>query len=213
MKNIVIIACCRSGHNFVRQMIESWFGRFKIINMEDLQPKDYKSRQPDFPADWSLETVNLIVVRDLLNWWASYLKWIPKPLTDEKRDLAFKIWTAQAKEAYTGHYLGRNILVSYETFCTSRPFRKLICHALWGDYNESMLDVVAPQGNGSSFDGFSRPGSKMKTHLRYREIMHTSLREAYNRGLRENPEAIETYKQFLPLTTDQENMIDYIIHA
>jgi len=220
MKNIVIIACCRSGHNFVRQMIQSWSPELLIINFEDVQPQDYAQAQKsiimgtcqidsDFSShkiNWANKTFNIIVFRDLLNWWASYLKWIPKPLSDYKRDLAFKIWTSQLEEAYTGKYLNYSLLVGYEIFHSSRSFRLMVCDTLKGEYNEDMLDIVTPQGKGSSFDGLIKKGFEMATDFRYKQIMESDLRGEYIRGLRENPDAIEAYKRFLPLTVDQENV-------
>jgi len=69
--DIVIIGCCRSGHNFIRKQVDSW--GFDTFNYEDVVPEQYpqipsKGKYPHNPK-------NIIVVRDLLNWWASYITW------------------------------------------------------------------------------------------------------------------------------------------
>ena len=82
MKNIVVLGCCRSGHNFVMNQIKSWDvnNEMLVYNFEDVRPIDYEVSKKAMVSNGKLfnpklETINIIVVRDLLNWWASYLKW------------------------------------------------------------------------------------------------------------------------------------------
>ena len=148
---------------------------------------------------------------DLLNWWASYVMWIHKSWVPEKPqiDIAFHIWTSMVKEASMAtDYLGYNIPIHYDVFKKNRSFRKLVCHALWGEYDESTLDKVTPQGNGSSFDPGDRADT-MDTHLRYKHIMKTQYAEFYTRTLREHPKALEDYKTHFwnHMTQEQKDFI------
>ena len=108
MKNIVILGNCRSGHNFVIEQIKSWNPNDLIYNFEDVRPINYETSKLSMVNERQifnpeLETINIIVVRDLLNWWASYLKWIVKDGTDKsfaqpyRLQNAFDIWLDIAK--------------------------------------------------------------------------------------------------------------------
>ena len=109
MKNIMLMACCRSGHNFVIEQLKSWDvdKQLLIYNCEDMLPANYGIGKYAIVAsglllDTELQTYRIIVVRDLLNWWASYLKWAqetPFMLTPKKIRYAFTIWSAQVLEA------------------------------------------------------------------------------------------------------------------
>ena len=114
MKNIVTISNCRSGHNFVMNQISSWLPDANVVNFEDVLPEKYISQSdhwlkcglinPEYPV------IYVIVIRDLLNWWASYLKWITKdgPQTEEKLMLAFRIWKEQAQDGFEKYGIFNN---------------------------------------------------------------------------------------------------------
>ena len=200
----------------MRQAIESW-GDYDVCNAEDLLPSRFEHAKPCLVAngklvDFSKETVIVVVVRDLLNWWASYTNWIHKTWVPNKKqiDYAFHIWASMVTLATD--YLDYNIPINYDIFKKSRPFRELVCNCLNGKYNESTLNKVTPQGNGSSFD----PGDKadtMDTHLRYQRIMHTTHADFYIKTLNEHPKAIETYKTHFKnhMTKDQNEFLNVFI--
>ena len=218
MKNILLFATVRSGHNFIRQQIESWDVRneFIIGNFEDVQHPDFGKMKnqivghaktgPGKLFDYSLETIKIIVVRDLLNWWASYVKWISKDglPSQEKVDLAFKIWTSLTVEVENPHF----IPVYYDTFKVFKEYRQDICHQIEGTYNEDRLDAVSPQGEGSSFDKMVLDGhaGSMQTDLRYLQLPN-DLYPFYMKGLRDHPGAVEAYTKYLPQTPDQEVLL------
>ena len=202
-KRIAIIACCRSGHNFVRNQIESWTNE-TVLNYEDLRPINYTGN-----------TVNIIVIRDLLNWWASYLKWITKDgidsylCTEKKLNNAFSIWNDIIKESVgITNYIPDKTIVNYDLFRVSQTFRQTVCKMIGGSYNESRLNEVLPAGNGSSFDYQNIPGAELKSNLRYRQIMNSDLKDLYLRILRMNSESIDLYTEYFTLTNEQQNLIN-----
>lgn len=215
MKNIIIIASCRSGHNFVAEQIRSWGseGEYIIHNFEDVKPRDHDMMKEQFCTsgliDDTLQTITVLVVRDLMNWWASYLKWIVKDdmPSQEKLNHAFLLWKEQAEEAIQKTtFIASKAIVMYDAFKDMDSERKSLCNIVGGNYNESRLDLVPSPGRGSSFD-IGIPGREMKTHLRYQELINGPMRELYYGGLKENPEAVELYKKYFFLSEEKEKII------
>lgn len=230
MKNIIVIASCRSGHNFVAEQIRSWGseGEYIIHNFEDVKPRDHDMMKEQFCTagliDDTLQTITVLVVRDLMNWWASYLKWILKSTisthakfdndflllkeqTHAKFDHAFLLWKEQAEEAIQKTtFIASKAIVMYDAFKDMDSERKSLCNIVGGNYNESRLDLVPSPGRGSSFDK-GIPGREMKTHLRYQELISGPMRELYCGGLKENPEAVELYKKYFFLSEEKEKII------
>lgn len=205
MKRIAIIAQCRSGHSFVRNQIESWTNG-TIINHEDLRPINYTGN-----------TANIIVVRDLLNWWASYLKWITKDgidsylCTEKKLNNAFSIWLDIAKETCgITNYIPNKIIINYDIFKESQFYREYICIKVGGSYNELRLDTVVSSGLGSSFDYQDIPGTELKSDLRYKQIMDSDLKDLYVKMLRMNKQSIDLYTKYFVLSYSQQILIDTI---
>ena len=136
------MACCRSGHNFVREQLKSWDvnKQLLIYNCEDMLPANYDTEKyvivgEGLLLDDKLETIKLIVVRDLLNWWASYLKWgqkTPFILTPEKIRNAFIIWNAHVLEANLPRYMDPSLYCEYDDFRTSMSNRIALCNKIDG---------------------------------------------------------------------------------
>ena len=218
MRNIMLIACCRSGHNFIHEQLKSWDvnKQLLIYNCEDMLPANYEEEKYGIVADGLLldtqfETIKIIVVRDLLNWWASYLKWgqrVPFILAPEKIRYAFTIWNAQVLEAFIPRFMCFPIPCEYDVFKTSRYYRGQLCRRIGGlRYNEKMLDFVPSTGDGSSFSGTSIKGTELETAYRYKQVLDTPLRDAYVRGLQSNMLSLEVYKRFFSLTDEQKEFI------
>ena len=212
------MACCRSGHNFIHEQLKSWDvdKQLLIYNCEDMLPANYEKEKYAIVAsgqriDTQLETIKIIVVRDLLNWWASYLKWgqkTPFMLASEKLRYAFTIWNAQVLEAFLGRFMHFPTPCEYDVFKTSRYYRNALCQSIGGlFYNEKQLDFVPSSGGGSSFSGTSIKGSELETAYRYKQILDTPLRDAYVRGLRDNALSLGVYKRFFTLTDEQKEFI------
>ena len=214
----MLMACCRSGHNFVHEQLKSWDinKRLLIYNCEDMLPVNYEKEKfaivsNGFLLDTQRETIKLIVVRDLLNWWASYLKWIhknPVHATPKKLDNAFNIWTAQILEANTEQSMGPSLYCEYDDFRTSQSSRIALRNKIGGLlYSEKMLNYVPSSGGGSSFDGTGVKGSQMDTGTRYKQIINSELSWDYVTGLQRNPRAVDVYQRFFTLTDEQQEII------
>jgi hypothetical protein len=87
-------------------------------------------------------------------------------------------------------------LCVFEDFVRSRAYRKKLCQAIGGEYNEDMLEHVPNAGGGSSFDGFALQdaGSEMGITERYEEIQGTALENWYKWSLAKNLDAVEVYE-------------------
>lgn len=214
----MLMACCRSGHNFIHEQLKSWDTNKQLLiyNCEDMLPANYEEEKYAIVAmgqllDTQFETIKIIVVRDLLNWWASYLKWgqrVPFILAPDKIRNAFTIWNAQVLEAFLPRFMYFPIPCEYDVFKTSHYYRSALCGRIDGlSYNEKMLNFVPSSGGGSSFDGTSMKGSELKTDYRYKQILDTPLRDAYVRGLQDNMLSVGVYERFFSLTNDQKKFV------
>jgi len=206
---VICIAPSRSGHHFVMNQIKSWFSEsLNMVNFEDHLAEDYQRTRTQWikagMIDDTEKIYTILVYRDLLNWWASYLKFVPGIAEQNYRN-AFNSWISTAREAfgYTNHIPGKRI-VCYDGFKKSRKYRQVMCSDLDGTYSEARLDEVLNAGKGSSFDGLSVPGRKMQTDKRYIQMVHD---ERYWKMLRKYPEAVELYRTHFILTQEQCNVI------
>jgi len=72
MKTIIIVANSRSGHNFIKNIVSSWFPVQNYMNFENYFPSSAKVAFNRLPITEQNNSVNLLVLRDLLNWYASF---------------------------------------------------------------------------------------------------------------------------------------------
>jgi len=186
INRIFLWAPARSGHNFIGAMLMSWG-----IKTEDIDSN------PNIDTTGGVFTI--FVVRDLYNWAASILKMV----TDRRGIYEYNNWPL-AKRAYTTwisiflEYKGltnivpNKFFIEYERFRDSREYRQQICKQLGGVYNEDLIDIPFPIGRGSSFDGESVKGTKLKTDERYKWwVKHPNkeYRKAYQDFLNLIPDA------------------------
>jgi len=156
------IAPKRSGHAWVGHMIKSWCPDSVYHDMENCLPENV-----DVPIDGS---VIVLQIRDLLNWYASYI---------QRREGKFnrrpiQAWHKTAKEFHQTLYLEnyRVVKVMYDTFFDSKTYREYICAQLGGKYTEKGLNKIKDNGRGSSFDGMSFDGraQNMSVLTRYLQV-------------------------------------------
>ena len=155
----------RAGHAFVGNMVKSWTG-CEYHDNEGLLP----CRALWVPKD----AVILLQTRDLFNWWASYTKH-KQGLNSTPKNGVFRKWLHITREFYgVTNYLKdyKVIRILYDSFASSRAYRKDICGMLDGDYNEDYLNIVPYNGGGSSFDGlkFNGMAHKMDILKRYHQV-------------------------------------------
>ena len=153
----------RSGHAFVRRMIESWCPESKMIEVENVSPKA-------FSMEYNDNGVVILQLRSFKNWIASYVK-----SNKSQRAVIKNVnwWWNVAKEFYskTNHLKNYKVIkVYYDTFFTDRNYRKAICRELGGSYNEDRINEVGKEGRGSSFDGmeYNGKGQQMNVLERYK---------------------------------------------
>ena len=203
---LIFVASAKTGHNFVMNQVRSWFGikwtyGDNLVNIENVPPnmaaKHIKIRKKDYSHI-------IMVNRDLLNWWASCLKWVVRDfdrVEDQKYILGeyFKCWGENSKEFFgETNFLGNKLLVMYDQFNHNHIYRKALCQALGGEYSEALRNMVPEAGRGSSFDHqkYDGKGSEMRTHLRYQQIMGTPWEELYLEFLRKYTYIIELYEEY-----------------
>ena len=83
-ENILLVGCCRSGHNFVKDQIKYWDteNKYSIYQLDDFDPFTWEENKyvvvkNGQPIDLEKPTTTIIVTRGLLNWFASYKKKVP----------------------------------------------------------------------------------------------------------------------------------------
>ena len=240
----IMIASSRSGHNFVKNNILSWLG---IFNEEDANTTRKKygethylnfenttqramNRKLELNKVYSKNILYVILVRDYLNWVASYILLVKdkkergieklhgigelygNPL--ENMESAILIWNMLVKEVYTEtNYLPIAIKANYDCFRKYQEYRKEICKDIGGEYNEEYLNRVAKQGFYSSFDGldYKYEAQKMKVDERYLQIMETDCKDDYIKVLKSNNEALHLYKTYFNISQDKIDFLKDII--
>jgi len=221
----IMIANSRSGHNFVKENIMSWrneenFHPSNYINLENVHPKDFKERTKEYELEKYPPLIPILQTRDLLNWFASLIHfvsreryWKSQPDIREKIKKHALAWIAINKEFYgeTSYLSDKWIHVSYDDFFLSPEYRKNICQEISGaEYNENRLNVVTPNGGGSSFDSINYQGkaSEMLVLERYKQV--SEEHQHVWKVLKEYPEAIELYLKYFDVSDEKKLFIDNI---
>jgi hypothetical protein len=153
----------RAGHAFVGGMVESWFDNAKIVEIENTSPKFFANKYKN------KEIIIILQLRSFKNWIASYAKSNSIGKTRRIINKNVNWWYNVAKEFYEEtNYLkeyNKVIKIYYDTFFQNKEYRKIVCEALGGTYNENMLNVVTNKGGGSSFDGLSYNGKAQQMNV------------------------------------------------
>jgi len=67
-----LISSARSGHNFIKNNIESWTGSGKIyVNLEQESPQNFSENYIELSSEIYSKSFKAVCVRDLLNWYIS----------------------------------------------------------------------------------------------------------------------------------------------
>jgi len=212
MKTIIFISASRTGHNFVMNQVQSWFPdefRPQMLNYENIKAEDLHRTIFKWIEAGQIEegaTIKCVyIIRDLLNWWASYLKFVPDVAHRNYQNM-FDVWVSHVKEAYElTYYTPLKYVVNYDTFRDRQYYREWLCDNLGGMYSEERIDFVPEAGKGSSFDGFRLPGRLLNTGKRWKRMTKVSY---YRMMLEGNPEAVDLYKRNFNLTEEQAKFID-----
>jgi len=172
-----ILTSSRTGHNFVRANVESWFGD-KITsyrNFENSPPKEL----PDLPG------LKIVVVRHYLNWVASLIKSAENRPTYDWASV-MRLYIPIGEEYFHPKYFKAHGRIYYDDFIKSKDYRECICNLIGGKFNDDMIDYVPANGGASSFDGHSLDGNGtlLPTDQRWRQILWSGLRGDYISALR-----------------------------
>lgn len=217
--NIIITSASRGGHNHTANMIRSWVNNpSRVYKFEGVIPSDYHShictmRDGGRVFDVKANSINIIQVRDFLNWSASWVKYnINKGEAFNERIVlsAFTEWYKIAIEGFKdSQYIDNTILLQYDQFVQNEAYRRSICSLLDGDYTDSSIDYVPQEGMGSSFDGFSMQGkgSEMSVLKRY-DWFNTEEGSYYLRHLKVKKYILEYYVEKFDLTAGQRKLVN-----
>lgn len=190
VREIAMLSTTRSGHNFIKEVIESWVPGVKITVLERTLPEHI------YQYKLNPHTSVVLVIRDFRNFLASS---IMSYLTEHGRnsawreniELSIKAYKAQIEEVFDRQYVDLNMIIFYDQFCIDQDYRQEICKELGGEYTEERLNYVSSEGNGSSFDNlkYQGKGSQMKTRERHLQILDTEWVDIYQ----------EMFKKYEPL--------------
>ena len=200
-----MLSTTRSGHNFIKEVIESW-GDYDITVMENCLPEKVYQYKLD------MRSPRVIVIREFRNFVASSIKSYadahgPTSAWRESIDYKVNAYRAILEEAKTKEYYDADIVIFYDEFCESQKYRQWVCRQLGGTYTEERLGFVSNEGDGSSFDKLSMQGEgdKMKTRDRYKQILETRWAYMYLEVLGANEDLVEGYEALRLLNHDEES--------
>lgn len=203
MKTAIIHSMSRGGHNWLMNVFKSWLGsEWSFHKMEATMPDRFVELVtknldlPEYP-NWPVYTV----VRDYLNWAASYINLIGLPkgnIADPKQVMRkADIWYAIAQEAFEDtDYIPNKTIIIYDKMVNSQIYRRYICKMIGGTYNEGILNFVPAAG--SSFDGtnYTGRGTEMKVLERWKWFL-TEEGKPFQEYLKLRPEIMEYYLDHL----------------
>lgn len=180
---ISLLATSRSGHNFIKEVIESWLPGIEFVMLENVLSEHIHQ----YPTKG---TKKLIIIRDFENFLASSLKalGINNGTWDVNIDRKIKAYRSILGEIKEPTNFKNARVVDYTAFMKNEAYRRELCEELGGTYTEEKLNYVPNEGNGSSFDGFELQGrgQEMRTWERKIEILQTEWADIYLTLLKEN---------------------------
>ena len=217
-QNIVIIGSCRSGHNFVREQIETWDkkNKYLIFNADDYNPiagspEDLNAK--GIPIDIEKPTTAIVVIRGLLNWWASYVMWITdhgtRPISANNAFNIMQAWKGMVKARESKQLIGKDTLyIKYEDFTINLLTRRRTAMALGLDWDDGNVNNRSRQGRGSTFEGWLDVGNREDTQQRYKQITNSKVKSLFEDTLKARPDLIELYKHHWDPTKDELQYIE-----
>ena len=190
-----MLSTTRSGHNFIKEVIESW-GDYDITVMENAAPENIYQYKLD------AHSIRTIVIREFRNNLASAIKGKSVSLQAHitlRESIEYKVnaYRAILKEAEDKEYYDADVVIFYDDFCDSEEYRRAICKKLNGIYTEDRLGFVSSEGNGSSWEKMSLQGKgqEMKTRNRHEQILEDpEWADVYLEILEKYKDLVDEYK-------------------
>jgi len=212
LRKLGILATSRSGHNWVGEVIHSWFETSvegywpDVVHMTNALPENIE--------EYGLENEDklIIVIRDFPNFLASSLKTFLDAHGAENEEL-WRASIGQKIKAYKAileyamdpkKYYYPDAIISYQHFTKSRKYREAICKKLGGIYTEKALGFVSTEGMGSSWDKleYQGRGQEMDVHRRCEQIFDTEWESIYIGVYKDNEECADLWVKW-------KNQLDY----
>lgn len=218
MTHHVLIAPSRSGHTWAAGMLRSWLPDDKVHDFEGIPPKIYNQRVRQNvwyggPPDPDQPVVAILLLRDLLNFAASWIKYLDGG-GHGSIDAGIDTWYAISREAFgdTRFIQDPKHLLIYDCMVQSETYRRAACSQLDGSYCEDQIDLVPPGSPGSSFDKFTYQGagSQMQVLERWKWFL-TNEGKPYIPHLREREQVVRYYAGRFRLTKGQKELVRYIL--
>lgn len=144
--------------------------------------------------------INVVLIRDVFNFLASYMKRSKTIIAMEKGERILKFWKEHARE-YLGetNYLGQEfqkVPICYNKWQQDVEYRQELCVQLGVYFTDRNYRKVSEVGRGSSFDGIKFDGraDEMDVHGRWRHLAthpNEIRRQRYIDLLHVDPDIIE----------------------
>lgn len=129
---------------------------------------DYEAQHDAFVGH-SRRRIDVLILRDPFNLFASRRKQLWNLLTPKT---TVKVWKQHAREflGRTRHLRHNSVFVSYNRWCTDKPYRRQIAESLGLTFTDAGRNDIWPCNGGSSFDGHAYHGraGAMKVFDRWR---------------------------------------------
>jgi hypothetical protein len=220
MKNIIVIAPSRSGHNYTAAMLQSWVKDY-VFKFEGIVPSKYhRSLQTRLQSgrrvDPKGEVITFIQVRDYLNWAASWIKYNLNrgaAWNESRVNRVFQEWYEIVREAMGDTAIIQDkYILFYDQFVQSKSYREGVCFLIDGDYNEDRINHVPNGGMGSSFDLYKLQdnGNEMDFLNRWKFFI-TEHGEEYQSFLKVHKNILEFYMDKFDLTEGQSKLANEIL--
>lgn len=172
-------------------------GKFNylIYNIEDEERPLLNFKEKNLHQRLGIGTgkiINILILRDVFNLFASRLKMPFKPKRMENNEKVAENWLIHAKEFITSNLLTNTIKINYNKWFTNLEYRKNLSLSLNLNFTDEGLKEVPNYGNGSSFDclSYNNKAQEMKVNKRFEEFLN---KKEYLRLF--NKEVLETNKE------------------
>lgn len=158
---------------------------------------------------------NVVIVRDVYNMLASYMKKATKCMTMEKGQNILRLWKTHALEylGSTSHLSSQErVGVCFNKWQLDKRYRQGIAKQLGIEFTDANYQNVPPEGRGSSFDrrSFDGKASQMEIHTRWKQFLETSDTKRVNRYrelLMSSPRALELSNEICGHIPGTENIL------
>lgn len=201
------ILCKPLDPNDIKDFQRCDYRRTVVVNYEGVSLPDINEETiiPDKASIFGApeQEVNVVILRDLYNWLASYMRLSDSVLSMEDGAEKIRQWVVYAKEyASITDYLGtiNKIAISFNQWHSSQSYRRDMAEKIGIPFTDANLNMVSHERGGSSFDKRKYDGqaNNMKTDkrwLRFLQERPSKHTKRYKQLIRSHPEAQKINEQ------------------